>query len=142
MKYNRIYGPVKFYGTSPRSRLGQLEWLFGSTGFDVLLEEPEDKDGEGGEGDVVEGQVDAVVQRLGREAAEEGEEELGSEGGHVLVKEILKAEELATSSFYFKQQLSDFSSNFYALWALQHLPEQVSEETWNVRMQKSHKAEL
>ena len=95
--------------------MGLLEWLFGSTGFDVLLEEPEDKDGEGGEGDVVEGQVDAVVQRLGREAAEEGEEELGGEGGHVLVKEILKAEEQATSSFYFKQQLGDFSSNFYAL---------------------------
>jgi len=31
------------------------------TSFYVLLEQAEDEDGEGGEGDVVEGQVDAVV---------------------------------------------------------------------------------
>ena len=70
-----------------------LQWIFNDeafTGFDVLLEQSEEEDGEGGEGDVVEGQVDPVVQGLWGVAVEEGEEELSREGSNVLVEEILQ----------------------------------------------------
>ena len=56
----------------------------------ILLGQAEHEYGERCEGDVEEGEVHAVVQRLRGEAAEEGEEELRREAGNVLVEEILK----------------------------------------------------
>ncbi len=70
------------------------------TSFYVLFKESEDKYRKWGEGDVEEGQVHPVVQRLRGVAVEEGVEELGSESGNVFVEEILESKFNKFQDFY------------------------------------------
>jgi hypothetical protein len=58
---------LQYYPKFDKNIRDLLKWIFNDealTGSDVLLEQSEEEDGEGGEGDVVEGKVDPVVQGL------------------------------------------------------------------------------
>ena len=58
-------------------------------GGDILLHEAEHEDGERGEDDVVEGEVEAAVEGLSGEVVEHCVEELPGEAGNILVEEVL-----------------------------------------------------
>ena len=54
-----------------------------------MLKEGKDKDGGGCPGNVVEGEVDAVIERLYGEVVEEAVEENSREASNILVEEVM-----------------------------------------------------
>ena len=78
---------------------------------DVLLEEAEDEDGQEGVGDVEQGQVDGVVQRLRRVVVEQRVEALRREAGHVLVERVLNKDGHAVVVPKAKRLIEQFSLN-------------------------------